>query len=126
MAADDKAFTGAVPQVYETLLVPLIFEPYAADLVRRKVDILLAFGASEALAAVKATATIPIVFMSPVPVELGLVRSLARPGGNATGVSADMTQEVVGKLLELLKMRVPRLSRIAVLGDPAGPALRVY
>jgi putative ABC transport system substrate-binding protein len=98
----------------------------AADLVRRKVDIILAFGASESLAAVKATATIPIVFMSPVPVELGLVRSLARPGGNVTGVSADVTPEVVGKLLELLKMMVPSLSRLAVLGDPDGPTLQVY
>ena len=52
----------------------------AADLVRRKVDLILAVGASEAMAAAKATATIPIVFISPTPVELGLVPSLARPG----------------------------------------------
>src|SRR4030095_8548889 len=51
----------------------------AADLVRRRVDLILAFGLAESLAAVKATSTIPIVFMSPAPVELGLVRRLARP-----------------------------------------------
>jgi putative tryptophan/tyrosine transport system substrate-binding protein len=98
----------------------------AADLVRRKVDIILAFGASESLAAVKTTATIPIVFTSPSPVELGLVRSLARPGGNATGLSADVTPEIAGKLLELLKMAVPSLSRIVGLAHSDRPALPAY
>ncbi len=78
----------------------------AADLVRRKVDIILAFGTSESLAAVKATATIPIVFTSSSPVELGVFRSLARPGGNATGLSVDVTPEIAGKSLELLKTAV--------------------
>jgi putative ABC transport system substrate-binding protein len=98
----------------------------AADLVRRKVDLILAFGASEALAAAKATATIPIVFMSPTPVELGLVRSLARPGGNVTGLSVDPGPAVIGKLLELLKTMVPGLSRIGILSDPDRPDRAVW
>jgi putative ABC transport system substrate-binding protein len=90
----------------------------AADLIRQKVDILLTAGSSETLAALKATATIPIVFVSPSPVELGIVRSLARPSGNATGMSADVTPEVTGKLMELLKQVVPRLARVTVLWNP--------
>lgn len=90
----------------------------AADLIRQKVDILLTAGSSETLAALKATTRIPIVFVSPSPVELGIVRSLARPGGNATGMSADVTPEVTGKLMELLKQLVPRLSRVTVLWNP--------
>ena len=98
----------------------------AADLVRRKVDLILAFGASESIAAAKATATIPIVFMSPTPVELGLVRSLAHPGGNVTGVSVTTGPAVIGKLLELLKTMVPGLSRVALLVDPDRPGLAVW
>jgi putative ABC transport system substrate-binding protein len=98
----------------------------AADLVRRKVDVILAFGAAETLAAAKATATVPIVFMGSVPVELGLVRSLARPGGNVTGVSAVVTPEIIGKQLELLKTMMPGLSRVAFLFDPERPDLSVY
>jgi putative ABC transport system substrate-binding protein len=98
----------------------------AADLVRRKVDVILAFGAAETLAAAKATTTIPIVFMGSVPVELGLVHSLARPGGNVTGVSAVVTPDIVGKLLELTKTMVPGLSRVAFLFDPDRPDLQVY
>jgi len=98
----------------------------AADLVRRKVDLILAVGASEAMAAAKATATIPIVFISPTPVELGLVPSLARPGGNVTGVSVTTDPAVFGKLLELLKMMVPGLSRVALLVDPDRPGRAVW
>lgn len=98
----------------------------AADLVRRKVDLILAFGVSESLAAVKATATIPIVFMSPAPVELGLVRSLARPGGNATGLSVDTGPPVIGKLLDLLKTMVPGLSRVVGLVDTDRPDLAIW
>jgi ABC-type uncharacterized transport system substrate-binding protein len=93
----------------------------AGDLVRRKVDLILAFGPAESMAAAKATSTIPIVFLTPTPVELGLARSLARPGANLTGVSVDTGPEVIGKLLELLKTIVPRLSRLAVLSDPDRP-----
>jgi len=98
----------------------------AADLVRRKVDIILAFGASESVAAVKATATVPIVFISTAPVELGLVGSLARPGGNATGVSVDVTPEVYGKVLEFLKAMLPSVARIATLGHPDRVDVHVY
>jgi ABC-type uncharacterized transport system substrate-binding protein len=98
----------------------------AADLVRRKVDLVLAFGASESLAAMKATTTIPIVFLSPTPVELGLVQSLARPGGNLTGLSVDTGPAVVGKILESLRMVVPALSRVAVLVDPHRPVLAIW
>ena len=98
----------------------------AADLVRRKVDLILTFGVAESLAAVKATTTIPVVFLSPAPVELGLVRSLGRPGGNATGVSVDTGPPVVGKLLELLKAMVPGLSRVAGLVDTNRPDLAIW
>jgi putative ABC transport system substrate-binding protein len=97
----------------------------AADLVRRRVDLILAFGVAESLAAVKATSTIPIVFMSPAPVELGLVRSLARPGGNATGLSVDTGPPVLGKILELLKAMVPGLSRATGLVDTKRPDLAI-
>jgi len=95
----------------------------AAELVRLNVDVLVAGGGSAgSLAAKHATATIPIVFVYTAdPVELGLVASLARPGGNITGLSAQGT-EYVGKLLELLKQAVPRARRVAVLGDPGHPA----
>jgi putative ABC transport system substrate-binding protein len=75
---------------------------------------------------VKATGTIPIVFTSTSPVEVGLVRSLARPGGNATGLSADVTPEIAGKLLELLKTAVPSLGRIVGLVQSDRPELAAY
>jgi putative ABC transport system substrate-binding protein len=73
-------------------------------------------------AAKNATKTIPIVMMSaaPDPVEAGLVESLARPGGNVTGLSS-LSRELGGKRLELLKEAVPKLARVAVLYDPASP-----
>jgi ABC-type uncharacterized transport system substrate-binding protein len=98
----------------------------AADLVRRKVDLILAFGASESLAAVRATTSIPVVFMSPAPVELGLVRSLARPGGNVTGLSVDTGPPVIGKLLEVLKAMAPGLSRVIGLAGADRPDLAVW
>jgi len=90
----------------------------AADLVRLQVDIIVASVAPDALAAKNATRTIPIVMASAGdPVQLGLVDSLARPGGNITGLS-QMAYELAGKRLELLKEIVPKLSRVAVLWDP--------
>jgi putative ABC transport system substrate-binding protein len=90
----------------------------AADLVRLKVDVIVASFAPDALAAQKATRAIPIVVVASAdPVALGLVESLARPGGNITGLS-QMTVEMVGKRLELLKEVVPKLSRVAVLWNP--------
>jgi putative tryptophan/tyrosine transport system substrate-binding protein len=90
----------------------------AADLVRLTVDIIVAAVTPDALAAQHATKTIPIVMASPGdPVASGLVESLARPGGNITGLS-QIAPELVGKRLELLNDIVPKLSRVAVLWDP--------
>ena len=95
----------------------------AADLVRRKVAVLVATGgAGTALAAKAATSTIPIVFTSGGdPVEFGLVASLSHPGGNATGLSV-LLPELSGKQLELLKAAVPRVTRVTVLYNPVNPA----
>jgi putative ABC transport system substrate-binding protein len=90
----------------------------AADLVGRKVDVIVASGGSpSALAAKSETSTIPIVFSVGDPVELGLVASLARPGGNLTGVSL-MTVELNPKRLELLSELVPQAKVIALLVNP--------
>jgi putative ABC transport system substrate-binding protein len=92
----------------------------AAELVALKVDVILAGGTLPALAAKQATKTIPIVFASAIdPVTDGLVTSLARPGGNVTGLSAQ-APELVGKRLELLKQALPGASRVAVLWQPGG------
>jgi putative ABC transport system substrate-binding protein len=90
----------------------------AADLVGHKVDVIAVFSAPSALAAKNATSTIPIVFLSPDdPVKLGLVASLARPGGNLTGVSR-MAVELMPKQLELLSELVPQARVIALLVNP--------
>jgi len=90
----------------------------ADELVHLKVDVILATATSVALAAKSATTTIPIVFLNvPDPVAAGLVDSLARPGGNITGVTT-IAAVLAGKRLELLKETVPKLSRVAVLWDP--------
>jgi putative ABC transport system substrate-binding protein len=90
----------------------------AADLVRRQVAVIVAITANPALAAKEATATIPIVFNVPEdPVELGLVASLARPGGNATGVSF-LFSDLVAKHLGLLRELLPRATRIGLLVNP--------
>ena len=86
----------------------------AAELVRLKVDAIVTAGATDTRAAMKATSTIPIVMaFDSDPVGSGFVASLARPGGNITGLSS-LTPEITGKQLELLKDVVPRLSRVAV------------
>jgi putative tryptophan/tyrosine transport system substrate-binding protein len=92
----------------------------AADLVRLKVDLIVVTGVQSALAAKKATTTMPIVFASaPDPVGLGLVASLARPGGNVTGLST-LTPELNTKRLEILKDTVPNLARVGLLWTPTG------
>jgi putative ABC transport system substrate-binding protein len=92
----------------------------AADLVRLGVDIIIATGGNPATVAVmKATSTIPIVMTSGVdPVSTGLVASLARPGGNVTGLAVDAGSEILGKRFELLKETVPNLSRLGILFNP--------
>ena len=96
----------------------------AAELVRLHVDVIVTFGTQAAQAAKQATCTIPIVIASGVedPVRLGLVASLARPGGNVTGSIQGGIEGLDGKRLELLKEVVPRLSRVAVLYNPANPS----
>ena len=88
----------------------------AAELVRLKVDVIVTSGATDTRAAKAATATIPIVMTNDGdPVGLGFVASLARPGGNITGLST-LSPELSGKRLELLKEIVPKLARVAVFG----------
>jgi putative tryptophan/tyrosine transport system substrate-binding protein len=95
----------------------------AAELVRLKVDVILAGSNAVAVAAKNVTRTIPIVMATGGdPVGLGLVASLARPGGNVTGLSYGVGMEVVGKGLELLKETVPKVRRVAVLSNPANPS----
>ena len=95
----------------------------AAELVRLRVDIIVVAGGDPPIQAAKnATKTIPIVMVGggSDPVEAGLVESLARPGGNVTGLT-NLGTELGGKRLELLKEAVPKLARVAVLYDPATP-----
>ena len=93
----------------------------AAELVRLKVDVIVTGGASDTRAAKEATTTIPIVMAQDNdPVGSGFVASLARPGGNITGLST-LAPELSGKRLELLKEIVPKLSRVAVLGTSTDP-----
>jgi ABC-type uncharacterized transport system substrate-binding protein len=95
----------------------------AAELVRLKVDVIFAGNTAVAVAAKNATRTIPIVMATGGdPVGIGLVASLARPGGNVTGLSYGVGMEVVGKGLELLKETVPKVRRVAVLSNPANPS----
>jgi ABC-type uncharacterized transport system substrate-binding protein len=93
----------------------------AADLVRMKPDVLFALGGDVTPAVVKATQTIPIVFTSSAdPVQLGFVASLARPGGNATGVTF-LLDELASKRLEILKQAASRVSRVGFLWNPDHP-----
>jgi putative ABC transport system substrate-binding protein len=98
----------------------------AADLVHRRVSLIVATGGTvSARAAKEATATIPILFIvGPNPIGDGLVTSLNRPGGNATGVAL-YTSELLPKRLELLEKLLPRAARIAVLVNPSDAALEL-
>jgi putative ABC transport system substrate-binding protein len=92
----------------------------AADLVRLKVDLIVTSGGPTPLAAKGATSTIPIVMTTSVdPVAGGLIASLARPGGNVTGLSG-LTPELITKRLEILKDAIPKLSRVGLLRQPRG------
>jgi len=96
------------------------FAVLAAELVRMKPDVILTAGTPGTLAAKQATQSIPIVAVAGDLVAAGLVSSLAKPGGNVTGLSV-LTPELEGKRLELLKEAVPKLSRVAVLRNPDNP-----
>ena len=97
----------------------------ARELVRLKVDIIFAGGGPATEAAKNATQMIPIVTSSQDPVGSGFVASLPRPGGNITGLT-NLTSELVGKRLELLKEVIPQLSRVAVLWTPGHPAVATW
>jgi len=93
----------------------------AAELVRLDIDVLVAVTTNAAQAAKKTTATVPIVFMGVTdPISTGLAESLARPGGNSTGIT-NVAAVLTGKRLELLKETNPGLARVAVLWDPKAP-----
>ncbi|WP_314951479.1 ABC transporter substrate-binding protein [Bradyrhizobium cosmicum] len=97
------------------------FHSLAAELVRLKVDVLVAVTFPSASAAQRATSTIPVVFIGPSdPVGLKLVASLARPGGNLTGLSA-LATDLTAKRVELVKEAIPGVSRVALIYDPAVP-----
>ena len=89
----------------------------AAELVQLNVSMILAFGNEAALAAKRATATIPIVMVAGDPVGSGLVASLARPGGNITGLTNEAGLEIFSKQLELLKEAAPKISRVGILAN---------
>jgi putative ABC transport system substrate-binding protein len=98
----------------------------AAELVRLKVDVLVASGVPSVLPARNATSMIPVVFIAAIdPVAAGVVASLSRPGGNVTGVTV-MQAELTGKRFELLKELLPKLSRIALLVRATSPAAVEY
>jgi ABC-type uncharacterized transport system substrate-binding protein len=93
----------------------------AAELVRLKVDVIVSAGPTITRAVKEATSTIPIVMaQDPDPINNGFIASLARPGGNITGL-ATLSTEISGKQLELLKEIVPKLSRVAVIGNSTNP-----
>jgi putative ABC transport system substrate-binding protein len=96
------------------------------ELIQLKVDVLVSSSAAAIRAAKQATKTIPIVMMASFdPVETGIVDSLARPGGNITGV-ARLTHELNGKRLELFKEAVPRITRVGIFADRESPSFREY
>src|SRR5438445_7837579 len=98
------------------------FPEFAAELVRLKVDIIIVTTTPAALAVKSTTKTVPVVLPTAIdPVAAGVVASLARPGGNITGLTT-LAPELVGKRLQLLKEAIPRLSRVAVLWNAANLA----
>jgi putative ABC transport system substrate-binding protein len=102
------------------------FPELIGELVRLKASVIVTVSQPAALAAKNGTTTIPIVFIAGDPVGSGLVPSLARPGGNLTGLSIFLGDEFSGKWLQLLKEAVPKASRVAVLWNPANPLNAAY
>jgi putative tryptophan/tyrosine transport system substrate-binding protein len=102
------------------------FPELIGELVRLKAGVILTVSLPAALAAKTATPTIPIVFIVGDPLGSGLVPSLARPGGNLTGLSISLGDEFSSKWLEILKETVPKVSRVAVLWNPTNPANAAY
>lgn len=98
---------------------PARFPTLAGELVSERVDVMLVVGDTAAVAAANASSSIPIVMQGSAPVELGLAKSLARPGGNVTGV---VYQSGVGKQLDLLRALQPGLKRVGFSVDTTGPA----
>ena len=94
----------------------------AAELVGLKVDVILAPGTAVTRAVQRTTTTIPVVSTSGTPVESGFATSLARPGGNITGLSLDIGCQMGGKRLEILKAAFPRIARYAVIWNPTNTA----
>ncbi len=98
------------------------FRDLAAELIRLKLDVLVPISTPAVVVAKNLTRTIPIVFVAVDPLGTGLVSSLAHPGGNVTGLSITLGEEFAGKWLELLREAIPRLSRVAILWNPANPS----
>ena len=96
----------------------------AAELIASKVAIIVCGGSQATRAALAQTKTIPIVTLSSDPVAVGFVASLAKPGGNVTGVSL-LAPEVAGKRLQLLKQLIPSIARVAVLWNPDDPTVHL-
>ena len=94
------------------------------EVLARKVDVLVTYGTSAALAAKSATSTVPIVAAMGDPIGTGIAPSLSRPGGNLTGISLQWGEDLSGKWLELLQETVPRVSTVAVISNPDSPVVR--
>jgi ABC-type uncharacterized transport system substrate-binding protein len=102
------------------------FSELIDELVRLKVRVIVTLSVPAARAAKNVTTATPIVFIASDPLGSGLVSSLARPGGNLTGLSIALGEDFSGKWLELLKEAVPKASRIAILLNPENPANITY
>jgi len=100
---------------------------YAAELLQNKVDVIVAVGPASVVAVRDVVRSIPIVFaLSPDPVRLGVVESLARPGRNMTGLAFDPTPALTAKVVELLREAVPKMSRLAIMWNPNSPGNELY
>ena len=103
------------------------FDDLIADLLRSKTDVIVVVSAAGALAAKNAGTTTPVVFVAVTdPIGSGVVSSLARPGGNLTGTSLFIGEELAGKWVELVKDALPRASSVAALGHSDHPMSRAY